>query len=60
MAEKSLKFGIKLKELMKKKGLTQEELAIKVEVHQTAISNYIRMGTWSAGENSRHGRSSRR
>ena len=45
MAEKSKEFGVRLKELIKKKGLTQEKLAVLIEVTQSAISNYIRKGS---------------
>ncbi len=44
MAEKSKEFGIRLNELMKKKGLTQKELAEKAGTHQSVISYYLKEG----------------
>jgi transcriptional regulator with XRE-family HTH domain len=44
MAEKSKEFGVRLEELMKKKGLTQKKLADLVGIKQPTISSYINDG----------------
>ena len=42
MADIQKKFGVKLRELRKQKGLSQEDLALKSGLHRTYISDIER------------------